>query len=61
MQDGAQILYLLLAAVFMLAVTLRRTQRQTTGWKISAGLVWLGIFVGLAFLAEQLGLHTPNP
>jgi hypothetical protein len=60
MGDGLQILYLLLAALFMAVTTARSVRGRPIGWKVSAALVWLAIFVAAAFFAERLGLRLPN-
>lgn len=56
---AASLIYLGLAAVYMLVVMTDNTRRQTRQWKIIAGAVWIGAFVALAFLADRLGLRLP--
>ena len=55
----ASLIYLGMAGVYMLIVTTRRTREMSAGWKVGAALVWVGVFVALAVLADSLGLQLP--
>ncbi len=57
MNDAANIAYLLLAALYMAFVTGRAIRTRSLGWRISAVVAWVALFVILAFVADQLGLR----
>ena len=59
MSDNAQVLYLLLAALFMVFVTAGAVRGRSPRWRISAILVWIALFAVLAFAADRLGLRLP--
>jgi len=57
---GANLAWLLLAGLYMAFVTGRALRERTLGWRISALIAWVALFIVLAFLADRIGLQAPS-
>lgn len=56
MDGWTRVLYLLMVLVFMGVATARTLRGRSRSWALSAGIIWLCVIAGLAYLAERLHL-----